>query len=32
MELKAVIVEDEKHSRETLKHLLEEFLIMKLNC
>jgi two-component system LytT family response regulator len=27
MSLKAVIVEDEKHSRETLKNLLEEFCI-----
>ena len=27
MELKAVIVEDEKHSRETLKNLLEEFCL-----
>ncbi len=27
MDLKAVIVEDEKHSRETLKNLLEEFCV-----
>ena len=27
MELRAIIVEDEKHSRETLKNLLEEFCV-----